>query len=253
MLFWTTHRLIASRKLPFLILQFQKKQVKKFCKSYGSHKLYSFPEGARQREEVYRHLLFDDSRKTVFCFVEKAGEELSVILAPGGNVREKEFTLVHTYHFVVKPTTGLCVSLDGRYRVVPVPGWQVQDCACPWMAGTGLCVAGTGLCVSLDGRYRVVRVPGWQVQGCACPWMAATGLCVSLDGRYRVVRVPGWQVQDCACPRMAGTGLCLSQDGRYRIVCVPGWQVQDCACPWMAGTGLCMSLDGRYRVVRVPG
>lgn len=60
----------------YVLFQFQRNQVKKYCTTIaeGDKLLYQWPEGKGQPEELYRHLLFDDVRKSIFCFVEKNGE-----------------------------------------------------------------------------------------------------------------------------------------------------------------------------------
>ncbi len=67
---WTLIRAFDDDDVCF---QFQQDQVKKYCSQYAGNKLYQWPKGKGQPEEIYRHLLFDDKRKTIFCFVEKNG------------------------------------------------------------------------------------------------------------------------------------------------------------------------------------
>ena len=65
------HGQLSSETL--MLPQFQRAQVRKFCAS-SDKELYTFKETPQQRSQLHRHLLFDDHKRTIFCFVEKAGE-----------------------------------------------------------------------------------------------------------------------------------------------------------------------------------
>lgn len=51
------------------------KQVDKFCQDhvwqFGDN--YRLPSSEDEKQLLYRHLLYDDTRRAMFCFVEKIG------------------------------------------------------------------------------------------------------------------------------------------------------------------------------------
>lgn len=54
--------------------KFQQNQVEEYCKRHGlHHSLFTLPDNATQRDLLFRHLIFDDKRRSLFCFVEKVG------------------------------------------------------------------------------------------------------------------------------------------------------------------------------------
>ena len=54
--------------------QFQRKQIAKYCRKYHMDgMLYTLPENETERNLLNRHLIFDDRRRSLFCFVEKIG------------------------------------------------------------------------------------------------------------------------------------------------------------------------------------
>ena len=56
------------------LIQFQHAQIDKYCRKHGlTETLYTLPQNKTQKELLYRHLIFDDRRKSLFCFVEKIG------------------------------------------------------------------------------------------------------------------------------------------------------------------------------------
>ena len=59
----------------FLYLsQFQMERVDKYCQEHGHlGGKFLLPSGEDERELLYRHLLYDDNRRALFCFVEKIG------------------------------------------------------------------------------------------------------------------------------------------------------------------------------------
>lgn len=57
-------------------MQWQRKQVDRFCKKYGEDELsYSLPNNSTSekqlRYKLLRHLLYDDERETLLCFIPK--------------------------------------------------------------------------------------------------------------------------------------------------------------------------------------
>ena len=55
-------------------MQFQRKQIAKYCRKYHmDDMLYTLPENETERNLLNRHLIFDDKRRSLFCFVEKIG------------------------------------------------------------------------------------------------------------------------------------------------------------------------------------
>lgn len=55
-------------------LQWQMSQIDKFCKKYGMDTSNSLQLGIiprTLRTKLLRHLIFDDKRKTIFCFLPK--------------------------------------------------------------------------------------------------------------------------------------------------------------------------------------
>ena len=55
-------------------MQWQQKQVEKYCRKYGLvGEQYQLPNATETvvRKNLFRHLLFDDSRKLIFCFIPK--------------------------------------------------------------------------------------------------------------------------------------------------------------------------------------
>ena len=55
-------------------LQFQRDQIEKYCKRQGlEDQAFTVPANKAEKDLLYRHLLFDDIRKSLFCFVEKVG------------------------------------------------------------------------------------------------------------------------------------------------------------------------------------
>ena len=61
-------------------LQFQQREVDNYCSKHlqGGSK-FDLPTGQVERELLYRHLLFDDLREMIFCFVEKIGEGIDLV------------------------------------------------------------------------------------------------------------------------------------------------------------------------------
>ena len=54
------------------LLQWQKRQIDHYCKKYGLDKLNNtLPTDPHIREKLYRHLIFDDKKKLLFCFIPK--------------------------------------------------------------------------------------------------------------------------------------------------------------------------------------
>ena len=55
-------------------MQWQQKQVEKYCHKYGLEgEQYQLPPTSKRfvRKNLFTHLLFDDTRKLLFCFVPK--------------------------------------------------------------------------------------------------------------------------------------------------------------------------------------
>ena len=57
-------------------LQWQKRQVEHYCAKYGlEHLEYALPNDTGRenyfRKKLYRHLIFDDKQKILFCFIPK--------------------------------------------------------------------------------------------------------------------------------------------------------------------------------------
>lgn len=57
-------------------VKWQRKQVDKFCKKYGEEELlYVLPNNSTSekqlRYKLLRHLLYDDKRQTLLCFIPK--------------------------------------------------------------------------------------------------------------------------------------------------------------------------------------
>lgn len=56
------------------LTQFQRKQIEKYCRKHNLDRtMYTLPENETERNLLNRHLIFDDKRKSLFCFVEKIG------------------------------------------------------------------------------------------------------------------------------------------------------------------------------------
>ena len=60
-------------------VQWQQKQVDKFCQKYGEDKLlYTLPNDSSSEKQIryklLRHLLYDDERKAVLCFIPKVSK-----------------------------------------------------------------------------------------------------------------------------------------------------------------------------------
>ena len=56
------------------LMQWQMSQVDKFCAKYNETKLaLTLPTKSElfQRNNLFRHIIFDDKRKLIFCFVPK--------------------------------------------------------------------------------------------------------------------------------------------------------------------------------------
>ena len=52
-------------------VQFQRKKIHEFCAKYRRHRRkFAFPPEKEQRQELFRHLLYNDQRRIIFCFVE---------------------------------------------------------------------------------------------------------------------------------------------------------------------------------------
>jgi len=55
-------------------IQWQRQQVEKYCRKYGREGVqYQFPPTTEYvvRQNLFRHLLFDDTRHLIFCFIPK--------------------------------------------------------------------------------------------------------------------------------------------------------------------------------------
>ena len=56
-------------------MQWQQKQVEKYCRKYGlEEEQYQLPNATANtvvRQNLFRHLLFDDKRHLIFCFIPK--------------------------------------------------------------------------------------------------------------------------------------------------------------------------------------
>ena len=55
-------------------MQWQQKQVEKYCRKYGLEgEQYQLPSTTNTmvRQNLFRHLLFDDKRHLIFCFIPK--------------------------------------------------------------------------------------------------------------------------------------------------------------------------------------
>ena len=57
------------------LLQFQMEQIDKYCRDHQDKlgRKFHLPGNDGAKELLYRHLLYDDHRKAMFCFVEKVG------------------------------------------------------------------------------------------------------------------------------------------------------------------------------------
>lgn len=54
--------------------QFQQNQIDKYCRRLGlENERFTLPENETQRQLLFRHLIFVDAKKAIFCFVEKVG------------------------------------------------------------------------------------------------------------------------------------------------------------------------------------
>jgi hypothetical protein len=65
----------------FSSVQWQRQQVDKFCKKYGEDELlYLLPNNSTSekqlRYKLFRHLLYDDERRTLLCFIPKVATRL---------------------------------------------------------------------------------------------------------------------------------------------------------------------------------
>ncbi len=57
----------------FSCIQFQQEQIDRYCRKHGLQDTkYKLPDNAT-KELLFRHLIFDDKQKSLFCFVEKVG------------------------------------------------------------------------------------------------------------------------------------------------------------------------------------
>ena len=59
-----------------LLLQWQKRQIEHYCQKYDLDKLQNkLPSQKRRdgfiRKKLYRHLIFDDKKRVLFCFIPK--------------------------------------------------------------------------------------------------------------------------------------------------------------------------------------
>ena len=52
------------------ISQWQREQVDNYCKKHGKDKL-ALTLPTSERKNLFRHLIFDDQRKLIFCFIPK--------------------------------------------------------------------------------------------------------------------------------------------------------------------------------------
>ena len=52
------------------------RQIDRFCEEHREHfgDKYELPADEDEKQLLYRHLLFDDNRRAMFCFVEKIGK-----------------------------------------------------------------------------------------------------------------------------------------------------------------------------------
>ena len=91
------HGQLSSETL--MLPQFQRAQVRKFCAS-SDKELYTFKETPQQRSQLHRHLLFDDHKRTIFCFVEKAGELIFSFLLLSSNLHAVGCTNMKRLMFV---------------------------------------------------------------------------------------------------------------------------------------------------------
>ena len=59
-------------------MQWQQKQIEKYCRKYGLEgEQYQLPNASNRfvRQNLFRHLLFDDQRNLIFCFVPKVKKQ----------------------------------------------------------------------------------------------------------------------------------------------------------------------------------
>ena len=51
-------------------------QIDKYCRDHKGHHgdKYDLPDSEDEKQLLYRHLLYDDTKKAMFCFVEKIGK-----------------------------------------------------------------------------------------------------------------------------------------------------------------------------------
>ena len=56
-------------------------QVDAYCQKYHLEKVaYTLPESRHIQQNLYRHLIFDDSRKLLFCFVPKVSNVIDIYM-----------------------------------------------------------------------------------------------------------------------------------------------------------------------------
>ena len=63
-----------SHIIHYTHMQWQQKQVEKYCRKYGLEgEQYQLPNATELvvRQNLFRHLLFDDTRHLIFCFIPK--------------------------------------------------------------------------------------------------------------------------------------------------------------------------------------
>ena len=56
----------------FLSVQFQREQMKQYCSRYPQ--LKALPSSDHIRDYTYKHLLYDDNKKIIFCYIPKGIE-----------------------------------------------------------------------------------------------------------------------------------------------------------------------------------
>ena len=65
--------LIITYPRIFLHLQFQQEQMHEFCAEAADHIDLQLPTSSEELNTLFQHLLYDDSRRMVFCYVPKNG------------------------------------------------------------------------------------------------------------------------------------------------------------------------------------
>ena len=94
---------MVSRFENYFHLQFQMRQIDRFCEEHHEHlgDKYALPGDEDEKQLLYRHLLFDDSRRAMFCFAEKIGE---LEISKGGHARKRSFYCLSNNTNVAKAT-----------------------------------------------------------------------------------------------------------------------------------------------------